>query len=163
MALSGTATATKSIKKKRPAPIDIGWREWVRLPALTDRPIRAKVDTGAKTSAIHAYRIEEIDVDGQTMVRFYIHPVQKRKTPEIFCLLPVHDRRAIRSSNGAVQNRYIVRTELMLGDRRWSIDLSLTNRDEMGFRMLIGRDALARRTIIYPGRSYVQGQMSEGK
>ena len=92
------------------------------------------------------------------MAEFFLHPEQKKKKPEFFCRAPVVDRRAIRSSNGQVENRIIVRTLLRLGDREFPIDLSLTNRDAMGFRMLIGRDALTKRFVIHPGKSFLLGK-----
>lgn len=128
------------------------------LPALCDARIKAKIDTGAKTSAIHAFRIKEIEKGGVLHVEFYLHPEQKRKKPEIFCSTPVLDKRTIRSSNGETQERYIVETDLVMGERRWKIALSLTNRDEMGFRLLIGRDALRKQVIIHPGKSYMLGK-----
>ncbi|MBI1392244.1 MAG: ATP-dependent zinc protease [Alphaproteobacteria bacterium] len=138
--------------------MEIGWREWARLPDLSASPIKAKIDTGAKTSAIHAFKIEEVDRAGVPFVRFFLHPVQRRKIPEIYCEAPIADRRVVRSSNGAEQERIVIRTTLQLGERAWAIDLSLTNRDEMGFRMLVGRDALRKRIIISPSRSFVLGR-----
>ena len=128
------------------------------LPELTDARIKAKIDTGAKTSAIHAFRIKEVEKDGAPHVEFYLHPQQKRKKPEVHCVAPVLDKRTIRSSNGETQERYIIETVLVMGERQWKIALSLTNRDEMGFRMLIGRDALRRKVIIHPGKSYMLGK-----
>ena len=128
------------------------------LPSLCAARIKAKIDTGAKTSAIHAYRIKEVEKDGAPYVEFYLHPEQKRKTPEIFCVAPVMDKRLIRSSNGKTQERFIIKTVLAMGEREWPIALSLTNRDEMGFRLLIGRDALRKKVIIHPGKSYMLGK-----
>lgn len=128
------------------------------LPELCDARIKAKIDTGAKTSAVHAFRIEEIEKDGLPHVKFYLHPQQKRKKPEVSCVAPVLDKRTIRSSNGETQERYIIETVLVMGERQWKIALSLTNRDEMGFRLLIGRDALRRKVIIHPGKSYMLGK-----
>jgi len=143
--------------KTRRAPIDIGWREWVRLPGLCDIPIKAKIDTGAKTSAIHAYRVHETEIEGVPHAAFFLHPVQKREQPEVFCRAPIVARRTIRSSNGALENRIIVRARFALGGRIWPIELSLTNRDEMGYRMLVGRSALKSRVVIHPARSFIQG------
>ncbi|MEO1136308.1 MAG: RimK/LysX family protein [Pseudomonadota bacterium] len=141
-------------KKKRDRPL-IGWREWAGLPDFEISGINAKIDTGAKSSAIHAFRIKEVMLDGEPHVEFYLHPVQRRKTPEIFCRAPVVDMRVIRSSNGQEEERYVIATKLRLGDRSWKIDLTLANRDAMGFRMLIGRDALRRKFLIDPGASYL--------
>lgn len=144
--------------RKPLAPLEIGWREWVELPALCGRRIQAKIDTGAKTSAIHAYRIRELMLDGAPHVEFFIHPVQNRRRPEIRCLAPVHGRRLFKSSNGAEQERIVIVTELRLGGRKRSIELSLANRDDMGFRLLIGRDALRKNVVIHPARSFMLGR-----
>ena len=145
-------------KKKKPAKIVramIGWREWAGLPDFDIGQINAKIDTGAKSSAIHAFRIREMMFDGREYAEFYLHPVQRRKRPEILCSAPIVDRRVIRSSNGQEEERYVVATRLRLGGRLWKIDLTLTNRDAMGFRLLIGRDALRRKFLIDPGASYL--------
>lgn len=148
----------KRPRKKPLAPLQIGWREWVDLPALCDRRILAKIDTGAKTSAIHAFRIREVEIDGRPLVQFYLHPVQKKRRPEFFCTAPIHDRRLFRSSNGAEQMRIVIMAVLRLGDLEHPIELSLTNRDDMEFRLLIGRDALRKNVIIHPARSFVLGR-----
>jgi len=143
-------------KPKRPLPV-IGWREWAALPDLGVDCINAKIDTGATTSAIHAFRVSEVKIDGARHVEFYLHPRRRRKKPEVFCRLPVVDKRTVRSSNGQEEDRFVVRTRLRLGPRIWKIDLTLTNRDAMGFRMLIGRNALRRKFIVDPGGSYLLG------
>ena len=145
-------------RKKKIAKIEIGWREWVDLPALCDRRILAKIDTGAKSSAIHAHRIRELMVDGRPHVEFYIQPVQQQRRPEFHCLAPIQDRRKFKSSNGAEQERIVIVTRLRLGDRDREIELSLANRDDMGFRLLIGRDALRKNVIIHPARSFMLGR-----
>ncbi|HNS85405.1 MAG TPA: RimK/LysX family protein [Parvularculaceae bacterium] len=144
--------------KKKVAKLEIGWREWVALPQLCDRAILAKIDTGAKTSALHAHRIREVSLDGRPHVEFYIHPVQKRRRPEVCCVAPIHDRRSFKSSNGAEQERIVILTRLRLGSRLRQIELSLANRDDMGFRLLIGRDALGKNVIIHPARSFLLGR-----
>lgn len=143
-------------KKKRPRAV-IGWREWAAFPDLGVERINAKIDTGAKTSAIHAFRVKEAKIDGVAHVEFYLHPRQRRRKPEIFCRAVVADKRIIRSSNGQEEERYVVETRLHLGGRLWKIELTLTNRDAMGFRVLIGRDALRRKFIVDPGASYLLG------
>lgn len=153
-------------KKKRAQKLKtiIGWREWASLPEFGAHEVNAKIDTGAKTSAIHAFRIVEKKIDGVMHVEFYLHPLQRRRHPEIFCRAPIADRRLVRSSNGQEQLRPVIRTRLRLGVRSWLIDLTLTNRDAMGFRMLIGRDALRRRFLVDPGASYLLGRgSSEGR
>lgn len=148
----------KAVKSKARPALQIGWREWVELPELCDRRIQAKIDTGAKTSAIHAWRIREVQIDGRACVQFYLHPVQKRSKPAVFCSAPVHDRRLIRSSNGSEQMRIVILAVLRLGGREQSIELSLANRDDMEFRLLIGRDALRKNVVIYPARSFMLGR-----
>lgn len=136
----------------------VGWREWAALPDLGVNRIIAKIDTGAKTSAIHAFRLREFLQDGAPWVEFYLHPVRRRKTPEIHCIAPIADKRAIKSSNGASEERIVVNTRLRLGGRIWRIELSLTNRDAMGYRLLIGRDAIRKKAIIDPGASFLLGE-----
>lgn len=150
--------AKETVKKKPKPPLEIGWREWARLPDLVDEPILAKIDTGAKTSAIHAYRVREVHRNGAAHAEFYLHPVQKLRRPEFFCSAPVHDRRVVRSSNGAEQKRIVILARLRLGKRVRTIELSLANRDDMGFRLLIGRDALGKNVVIHPARSYMLGR-----
>jgi hypothetical protein len=150
--VSGAKAAKKKIKKVRSM---IGWREWADLPDFEVEHVNAKIDTGAKSSAIHAFRIREVVLDGIDHVEFFLHPVQRRKKPEILCRAPLVDRRVIRSSNGQEEERYVIETRLRLGGRLWKIDLTLTNRDAMGFRLLLGRDALRRKFFIDPGASYL--------
>lgn len=152
-----TARKKKSTARKA-APLDIGWREWAQLPSLCEDPILAKIDTGAKTSAIHAFRIREVVRDGEAHVEFYLHPTQRERWPEVFCRAPIRDRRLIRSSDGVLQQRIVIVAALRLGTRRWPIELSLATRDAMGFRLLIGRDALRNRVIIHPARSFLLGR-----
>ena len=132
----------------------IGWREFVALPDCGVPRIKAKVDTGARTSALHAFRLEEF-VEGDTLwARFEIHPEQRSSRNALTVIAPIVKHRRIRSSNGNVQNRPVIRTTLDALGQQFTIDLTLTNRDEMGFRMLIGRAALRRRFLVDPSRSY---------
>jgi hypothetical protein len=140
---------------KRRQKTIIGWREWVGLPDLGIQQIKAKVDTGARTSSLHAYKIVPFSRDNATYVRFFVHPVQRRRQPEIECTALVVDQRHVTNSGGKASERYVIRTTLWLGDQRWPIELTLTDRDQMGFRMLLGRQAMRRRCIVDPGRSYV--------
>lgn len=135
----------------------IGWREWVALGDLGVDRIKAKIDTGARTSAIHAFNIREVEIDGVRHVEFYLHPVQRKRFPQIKCLAPVHDQRYVRSSSGEQRYRYIIRTHLRIGRRRRLIELSLAKRDIMGFRLLIGRSALPRGLLVDPNQSYLIG------
>lgn len=136
----------------------IGWREWVRLADLGVAAIKAKIDTGARTSALHAFAIEPFRRTGRLWVRFEVHPLQRSGTVKIRCEAPAIDERAVRNSGGQVERRYIIETSIVLGNRSWPIELALANRDQMGFRMLLGRTALEGRALIEPGRSFLAGQ-----
>jgi hypothetical protein len=139
-------------------PLEIGWREWATLPRLCDRRIMAKIDTGAKTSAIHAFKIREFVREGVPHVEFRIHPVRNRRRPEIICVAEIANKRVFKSSNGAAQKRIVIKTAATIGGRTRTIELSLANRDDMGFRLLIGRDALKRDVLINPARSFLLGR-----
>ncbi len=132
----------------------IGWREWVLLPGLLEIPIKAKIDSGARTSAIHAFDVTPIRVDGAAWIEFGVHPVQRQRQPAILCRAAVLDQRMVTSSNGHKQLRYVIKTMASIGSVRWQIELSLADRDQMGFRMLLGREALRRRFIIEPAGSF---------
>lgn len=148
-----TAEGPRGWKAKPP----IGWREWVELPGLCPALIKAKVDTGARTSALHAFDLDLVDEsDGSVKAVFEVRTVSEIAKSTHRVSLPVVEFREIRSSDGRVERRPIVRTPVRLGDTEWDIDLSLTNRDQMGFRMLLGRSALKRRYVVDSGRSYLQ-------
>lgn len=144
-----------TLRKKRPA---IGWREWAAFPSLGVNGIKAKVDTGARTSAIHAFDVTPITLDGKDYVRFDVHPIEGHRLPSITCEAPVLDHRVVKSSNGAEEHRYVVETLLRLGGKNWPIELTLANRDPMGFRLLIGRQAIRKRFVVDPARSYLLGK-----
>ena len=135
-----------------------GWREWVGLPGLDVPWIKAKLDTGARSSAIHAFDIHEYDVDGVSWVRFSIHPWQRSSEDSVEVTLPVHDRRVVRSSTGHTQERYVVLMDVRLVDRVVSAEVTLSSRDQMGFRLLIGRQALRPGLLVDSSRSYVGGR-----
>lgn len=132
----------------------MGWREWVGLPELGVERIKAKIDTGARTSAIHAFEIRPFERDGQRFVGFVLHPVQHRRQPAVVCEAPLVDKRVVISSNGEREHRFVIETRVTLGSESWPIEMTLTNRDEMGFRMLLGRRALRRRFVVDPGGSF---------
>lgn len=134
----------------------IGWREWVSFPDLGIDAIKAKVDTGARSSAIHAIHVERFTRDGDDWVRWQVHPIQRDTDQTVDCEAPIHDRRDIRSSSGHNHTRIVVRVPLSLGDRTFPIDLTLARRDVMGFRLLLGREAIRGRFVIDPGRSYLR-------
>jgi len=150
----------KAIKRERAV---VGWREWIGLPELGVDRIKAKIDTGARTSAIHAFEICPFERHGKKYVRFLLHPVQHRRQPEVLCEAPVVDERIVTSSNGERQHRYVIETAIKLGDAVWPIEMTLTNRDEMGFRLLLGRGALRKRFVVDPGGSFKLSGKPSGK
>jgi len=127
----------------------------VHLPDLGGADIKAKVDTGARTSALHAWNIEFLTRGGVRLVRFDLHPLQRNDRHVISCEAPLLESRSIRNSGGHAELRPVIRTHIQLGPYLWPLDLSLTARDEMGFRMLLGRSALRGKFLIDPGRSFV--------
>jgi hypothetical protein len=136
----------------------LGWREWVALPDLDIRMIKAKIDTGARSSALHAYTIDPYFIGGQRWIMFAIHPKQKHRTVSIECHAPVKDRRIVTDSGGHKQRRYVIETNIILGQALIRTEVTLTNRDTMLFRMLLGRTAINNRYIIDPSASYLQGK-----
>jgi hypothetical protein len=130
----------------------------VSLPELGIDWIKAKLDTGARSSALHAFDIEEIERDGKRWVRFEIHPWQRSSTDAVVAELPVLDVRTVKSSTGHVQERYVVLLDLRIGDRVVTTEVSLTRRDEMGFRLLVGREALRQGFLVDSRRSYLGGR-----
>ena len=137
--------------------IIIGWREWLALPDLGIQAIKAKVDTGARTSALHTFGLELFDKGGMPKVKFGIHPLQRRQDIEINCVADVVDRRRVTSSAGQSEMRYVIRTFVALGEIRWPIELTLTNRRSMRFRMLLGRAAISGPLLVDPAKSYLTG------
>lgn len=133
----------------------IGWREWVAFPLFDIQSIKAKIDTGAKTSAIHAEDIQFFHKNGKQMVKFKLYPFQRNRKFFVKTHSEVLDIRSIRSSNGKIDLRPIIKTDIMLMGKRWEIELSLTNRDLMGFRLLLGRQALSKRFIVDVSKSYM--------
>jgi hypothetical protein len=136
----------------------IGWREWIAFPGFGVDRIKAKIDTGARTSVIHAYRIRKLDDADEPRVEFYLHPAQRRRIPEIHCVAQIADERTIKSSNGENETRYVIVTPIQLGDEIWPVELTLSNRDQMGFRALVGRTAIRERYLVDPGSSFLLGR-----
>jgi hypothetical protein len=152
------------VKTSRRGPLwVIGWREWLALPELGISEIKAKIDTGARSSALHAFHVERFRRRGKAMVRFGVHPLQRDASREVLAEAELIDERRVRSSAGEVQLRPVVVTSVKLHERVWRIELTLTNRDEMGFRMLLGRQALRGRFVIDPGGSFLAGKPRRAK
>lgn len=135
----------------------IGWREWVALPELGLERIKAKVDTGARTSCLHAFNLEPFDQGGERWVRFGMHPRQHSDAESIECTAPVLEERVVTDSGGHRENRMVIRSLVQLYGQSWDIELTLTGRDDMRFRMLLGRTAIRRRFVVDPGRSFLAG------
>jgi hypothetical protein len=138
----------------------VGWREWVALPALGIPAIKAKIDTGARSSAIHAFDVELFRRRRAHFVRFKVHPIQRDTETTIAAEARVLDHRHVRSSSGHADERPVIVTELELLGERWPIELTLANRDQMGFRMLLGREAFRGRCLVDAARSFLAGRPS---
>ena len=136
----------------------LGWREWIALPALGIDRIKAKVDTGARSSALHAFSIESYRHRGTERVRFGMHPLQRNRRIEVYCDAAVKDRRKVTDSGGHAELRYVIDTPVIIGDLERVVEMTLTDRDTMRFRMLLGRTALAGTYLVDARRSYVAGQ-----
>jgi hypothetical protein len=136
----------------------IGWREWLSLPNLKVPSIKAKVDTGARTSSLHAFDVEIVRRRRVERVRFKIHPLQKSTRETIAAEAELIEHRLVRSSTGKQTLRPVIMTTINLMGSMWDIELTLTNRDSMGFRMLLGREAIRGRFVVDPGRSFLSGK-----
>ena len=142
-----------------PRPFTLGWAEWVSLPDLGLPAIKAKIDTGAKTSALDAFQIEPFGPASAPMVRFGIHPVPGRTDITVFCSAPIVDRREVTSSNGEREQRYVIVTDVHLGGRSWPVEVTLANRETMAYRMLLGRQAIRGDITVDPAVSFLQPKL----
>ena len=142
-----------------PPLITVGWREWVLLPGLGLPHIKAKIDTGARTSCLHAFSVEPFEKNGKEWVRFGIHPHQDDVDTEVYSEAKVTDKRMVSDSGGHKEERYVISTELAIAKQRWPVEITLTNRDTMLFRMLLGRTAMENKIIVNPAKSFLLGKL----
>jgi len=147
----------------RPLPspqdkIHAGWREWMGLPALGIPAIKAKLDTGARTSTLHAFFTEHFRQGTKDLVRFGVRPLQRHTTLTVICIAEVLDRRIVSDSGGHKEARWVIASPVRLGQEEWMIELTLTDRDSMLFRMLLGRSAMSKRLVVDPQASYLIGR-----
>jgi ribosomal protein S6--L-glutamate ligase len=136
----------------------LGSEEWCSFPELGIPTIKARVDSGAKTSALHAINIAPFIKNDSNWVKFDINPIQNNLKTIIHCEAPLVDKRIVKSSSGFREQRYVIQTSLTIGDSNWPIEMTLTNRDSMGFRMLLGREAMSGRVLVDPEKQYLLGQ-----
>jgi hypothetical protein len=141
----------------------VGWREWVALPELKIKRIKAKIDTGARSSSLHAFDVEIFYRHAQPLVRFSVHPYQRNSRKTVTAEAEVLEFRKVRTSGGEETLRPVIVTNLRLLGQSWKIELTLANRDTMGFRMLLGRQAVRGRLLVNPGRSFLAGDLKTRK
>lgn len=146
------------MKKITKNKITVGWREWMILPDLGIPGIKAKIDTGARTSVLHAFSLEPFTENGLKKIRFQIHPLQRRTDIELTCVADVIDQRMVSDSGGHREMRFVIRSKIIVGGSEIDAEITLTDRDTMQFRMLLGRTALAGKFLVDPDRSYLAGQ-----
>ncbi|OGT38372.1 MAG: ribosomal protein S6 modification protein [Gammaproteobacteria bacterium RIFCSPHIGHO2_12_FULL_38_14] len=132
----------------------IGWREWVSLPLLNINKIKAKIDTGARTSALHAFALQPFTENGTKKIRFDIHPLQHNTKEIVTCVADIVDKRLVTDSGGHSEERFVIQTPVTIAGQTWLIEITLTERENMLFRMLLGRSALRKRFMINPSRSF---------
>jgi len=142
------------------SPLILGWQEWVALPDLGLPALKVKIDTGARTSALHTHVIEPFGPSKRSMVRFTVRPNPKRTDLEIEVSAAVVDRREVMSSNGEHELRFVIATRLCMGQSQWPIEVTLTNREKMTYRMLLGRQAIRPNMLVDPDTSFRQPKLS---
>lgn len=152
-------TKKQTKRRRRPILVEslpvIGWREWIALPGLAVDRIKAKIDTGARSSALHAFNIKTFEREGREYVRFDVHPEQRKSKVTIPTEAELLEYRMVKSSGGHQTRRPVILTQVELMGQRWPIELTLAGRDTMGFRMLLGREAVRNRFLVDPGDSYL--------
>jgi hypothetical protein len=141
-------------------PLMLGWREWLALPDLAVPSIKAKVDTGARTSTLHTFYVDPFKSGGKPYARFGIHPLRERTDIAIHAQAPLIDCRQVTDSGGHRERRFVILTQVAMGGHAWPIELTLTNRETMLFRMLLGRTAMAGRALVDPDRSFLLGRQT---
>ena len=141
----------------------IGWREWVSLPELGIETIKVKVDSGARSSSLHAFDLHTFDREGNQWVRFKVHPLQRSQEKKIVVEAPVLEFRSVKSSSGVAKMRPVIIAEIEMLGKRWPVELTLASRDNMGFRMLLGREAFRGRFLVDAGNSYYGGRPKRKK
>lgn len=141
----------------------IGWREWVSLPELGIKHLKCKIDTGARSSALHAFYVESFEENGKRRVRFGIHPKQRNVDKVVECVADIIDERNVTDSGGHKEMRFVIRTPVVLGSYVFPVEITLTNRDTMRFRMLLGRTGISGRFLVNPAASYLFGKKKIGK
>jgi ribosomal protein S6--L-glutamate ligase len=148
--------------KETKAKITIGCEEWCAFPDLGIPAIKARVDSGAKTSSIHAFNIQKFRRKGESWVSFEVHPLQNNRRAVIRCEKPIVDKRVVKSSSGISETRYVVIATLKIGPQVWDVELTLANRDSMGYRMLLGREAMGGRMVVDPALNFCLGKVVSG-
>ncbi|MDA1188060.1 MAG: ATP-dependent zinc protease [Chloroflexi bacterium] len=138
----------------------IGWREWISLPKFGIKAIKAKIDTGARTSSLHAFDVTEFRSGEKVFLRFKVKPMQDDSRTSVTVEAPLIGYRKVRSSSGKAEIRPVIKTTIRLKNRRWRVEVTLARRDAMGFRMLLGRQAVKGRFVVDPSRSFTNGEVS---
>lgn len=152
-----------SLENELITDLTFGWREWVSLPELGLPMIKAKVDTGARTSALHAFNLRPFTENGVQRIEFHIHPLQRNTNLVKICQAQVLDKRIVSDSGGHREDRWVILTNLSIGIHSWPIEMTLTARDNMKFRMLLGRTALENRALVDSSGSYLVGKKPKSK